>query len=120
MSTPEQIEEALRTMLDPGERVEAARSVVAKGRVEDRAFQTTLAMLGPSVFNSAADGAMTGEGAIPRSTNLVVVTDRRLLWCNKSRIGSEIVVAGSDSLGAVRSEERRVGKECRSRWSPYH
>src|SRR3712207_7564667 len=23
-------------------------------------------------------------------------------------------------LGAVRSEERRVGKECRSRWSPYH
>ena len=22
--------------------------------------------------------------------------------------------------GLVRSEERRVGKECRSRWSPYH
>src|ERR1051326_1931699 len=22
--------------------------------------------------------------------------------------------------GSVRSEERRVGKECRSRWSPYH
>ena len=22
--------------------------------------------------------------------------------------------------GDVRSEERRVGKECRSRWSPYH
>src|SRR3712207_4804889 len=22
--------------------------------------------------------------------------------------------------GVVRSEERRVGKECRSRWSPYH
>src|SRR3712207_9288216 len=22
--------------------------------------------------------------------------------------------------GEVRSEERRVGKECRSRWSPYH
>ena len=27
-----------------------------------------------------------------------------------------------DSLGVpyTRSEERRVGKECRSRWSPYH
>jgi len=26
-----------------------------------------------------------------------------------------------ESLGFVlRSEERRVGKECRSRWSPYH
>ena len=24
------------------------------------------------------------------------------------------------SLGGSRSEERRVGKECRSRWSPYH
>ena len=23
-------------------------------------------------------------------------------------------------LGDGRSEERRVGKECRSRWSPYH
>ena len=22
--------------------------------------------------------------------------------------------------GVLRSEERRVGKECRSRWSPYH
>src|SRR3989449_10126988 len=25
-----------------------------------------------------------------------------------------------NSLGDSRSEERRVGKECRSRWSPYH
>ena len=24
------------------------------------------------------------------------------------------------TLVALRSEERRVGKECRSRWSPYH
>ena len=23
-------------------------------------------------------------------------------------------------IDSVRSEERRVGKECRSRWSPYH
>ena len=23
-------------------------------------------------------------------------------------------------VGILRSEERRVGKECRSRWSPYH
>ena len=26
----------------------------------------------------------------------------------------------SSSTAASRSEERRVGKECRSRWSPYH
>src|SRR5260221_6939979 len=34
-------------------------------------------------------------------------------------------VAGDDEVEAsglppARSEERRVGKECRSRWSPYH
>src|SRR5256885_266341 len=28
--------------------------------------------------------------------------------------------AVSDNECAARSEERRVGKECRSRWSPYH
>ena len=28
---------------------------------------------------------------------------------------------GIPNIGlAIRSEERRVGKECRSRWSPYH
>ena len=26
----------------------------------------------------------------------------------------------SDKVDIIRSEERRVGKECRSRWSPYH
>ena len=25
-----------------------------------------------------------------------------------------------EHTGCLRSEERRVGKECRSRWSPYH
>src|SRR2546426_12601564 len=29
-------------------------------------------------------------------------------------------VFGTNPNGAMRSEERRVGKECRSRWSPYH
>ena len=29
------------------------------------------------------------------------------------------LAAGFDEL-TTRSEERRVGKECRSRWSPYH
>ena len=26
----------------------------------------------------------------------------------------------NDNISHPRSEERRVGKECRSRWSPYH
>src|SRR5260370_30672818 len=31
-----------------------------------------------------------------------------------------IAARANDGLLANRSEERRVGKECRSRWSPYH
>src|SRR2546425_10449685 len=29
-------------------------------------------------------------------------------------------LASSQKANTARSEERRVGKECRSRWSPYH
>ena len=31
-----------------------------------------------------------------------------------------LVVEGAMRADVQRSEERRVGKECRSRWSPYH
>src|SRR2546430_2081886 len=34
--------------------------------------------------------------------------------------GAEAVLIASNPLSTQRSEERRVGKECRSRWSPYH
>src|SRR5437016_9848874 len=32
----------------------------------------------------------------------------------------DAVIHCASSSGGDRSEERRVGKECRSRWSPYH
>src|SRR5258708_33954300 len=45
----------------------------------------------------------------------------------KRRLDREVAVAEHQRLvdltghaGLVRSEERRVGKECRSRWAPYH
>ena len=38
-----------------------------------------------------------------------------ILFCNL--IG---IIPGSYTVTSHRSEERRVGKECRSRWSPYH
>ena len=33
-----------------------------------------------------------------------------------------VLMKGNEAIAhaAIRSEERRVGKECRSRWSPYH
>src|SRR3989441_7170929 len=35
------------------------------------------------------------------------------------RPGHQFIIV-TDANSRVRSEERRVGKECRSRWSPYH
>ena len=58
-----------------------------------------------------------------------------LSWSAKANIdidASAVCLAGAqvadiisfqklrDATPASRSEERRVGKECRSRWSPYH
>ena len=37
-----------------------------------------------------------------------------------SREGEEEENASTTTRSTTRSEERRVGKECRSRWSPYH
>src|SRR3712207_7415251 len=36
------------------------------------------------------------------------------------RTGALTPVANLTPVQLARSEERRVGKECRSRWSPYH
>ena len=68
-------------------------------------------------------------------------TGRRVWQCELSTVDTALLVAGiltagayfredslaeneirtlSDALYRRRSEERRVGKECRSRWSPYH
>src|SRR5687767_15643276 len=40
----------------------------------------------------------------------------------RSEIEAAMAHAGTQGAAAAadRSEERRVGKECRSRWSPYH
>ena len=49
-----------------------------------------------------------------------LLTDRQKefydLYYNEDLSLSEI----AENYGISRSEERRVGKECRSRWSPYH
>ena len=57
--------------------------------------------------------APTGRGL--QSPRFIVVTDPELI---------HELAEGNRRIGGwpegMRSEERRVGKECRSRWSPYH
>src|SRR5690349_518401 len=73
--------------------------------------------------------------AVPRSVKsderAVAIGSRKLLGAVEHEIvrrpmrgeggdGRLLFRAHPNRLAAVRSEERRVGKECRSRWSPYH
>src|SRR2546430_5116172 len=74
--------------------------------------------------------------ALPISGATVAVGSRTVLTQPDGRYSIAGVPAGTDSVRARiigyapasspvtvvggRSEERRVGKECRSRWSPYH
>src|SRR5260370_27365500 len=43
-------------------------------------------------------------------------------WIADEGVDAVITTGGTGFTGrdVTRSEERRVGKECRSRWSPYH
>src|SRR2546430_6546166 len=47
--------------------------------------------------------------------------DEQVARAGESDVAVAAVLAtGFEQRFDVRSEERRVGKECRSRWSPYH
>src|SRR2546422_9683121 len=59
------------------------------------------------------NGQPTGENSFSNVGALLFDFDR-----NGIITGDDALCSGS--LIAPRSEERRVGKECRSRWSPYH
>src|SRR2546430_4313405 len=57
-----------------------------------------------------------------RSPNSIEASSRRDRTCKKLAITTvcpQRIEMGKSYL-PWRSEERRVGKECRSRWSPYH
>ena len=54
------------------------------------------------------------RGQAPAPSN----TKSKVLGPVRARLGEDTAEIRVDIV--VRSEERRVGKECRSRWSPYH
>src|SRR3712207_8191309 len=71
--------------------------------------------------------------ALPISTlalQLGVATAARRPWIGRQVVGGRAAyLSAEDDIDELhrrlvqittRSEERRVGKECRSRWSPYH
>ena len=69
------------------------------------------------VEHSAAKGALPPrlQAQIDQVIELEALTVDDLVPADQ-----HIVSVPADELATARSEERRVGKECRSRWSPYH
>ena len=53
---------------------------------------------------------LTGAAAGDLTTGWMIIPN--------TAVAGQITIGGLDL--SLRSEERRVGKECRSRWSPYH
>ena len=85
---------------------------------------------GASTASSAAEGA-SSEAASAETAGSgktwVIATDtvfKPFEYTDASGnfvgIDVDIVAAIAEDQGFERSEELRVGKECRSRWSPYH
>ena len=69
---------------------------------------------------------LTGMALIMSDSALVTASDAQTEAGSVVSVGEFVSESeGSDGESAAtdvftRSEERRVGKECRSRWSPYH
>ena len=56
----------------------------------------------------------------PRVVEAIQQQAARLIHMSGTDFYYEELAALAEKLDEIRSEERRVGKECRSRWSPYH
>ena len=50
----------------------------------------------------------------------VIVHEGKIIGRGYNRRNTDKNTLAHAEITAIRSEERRVGKECRSRWSPYH
>src|SRR2546430_6786662 len=65
----------------------------------------------------AVTDAGSAAGAIERE---VMQYDVVIVGAGPAGLACAIRLKQLKPAASVRSEERRVGKECRSRWSPYH
>ena len=104
--------------------------------------KTVVVKFGGSVMSADDRGTVVGDlvllkgagvhpvvvhGGGPEITRLLERLGKKSRFVNGLRVTDEdtmevveMVLAGRANKALVRSEERRVGKECRSRWSPYH
>ena len=78
--------------------------------------------LGTVLFNRGGRNVtLTDEGILlkRRALEIIDLEDKIREEFKESQVVDGTITIGCGEF-AARSEERRVGKECRSRWSPYH
>ena len=92
--------------------VVAVLSLVA-GAAAVAAAQQAAAVVGRVTDQTTGQPLVNARITVP-GTSLLAATNAD----GRYRLGN--VPPGQVTVRATRSEERRVGKECRSRWSPYH
>jgi len=96
-------------------------------RIENRRDHADLSDLAAS-WELVADGVLVQSGPLPLPSVPSGTSCEVNVRIDKRRIAGHCILNVSFRLSANtlwaeaghRSEERRVGKECRSRWSPYH
>ena len=80
-----------------------------KGRIAETLIEEMFLSLGFNVFRYGMENTVPGIMELLKGVRSDVAQEIRRM--------PDFVVQDNHSK---RSEERRVGKECRSRWSPYH
>src|SRR3989475_2189001 len=112
---------AINTTNPPGNELKAAewlRAVLGREGIEAQIFEP-----GPSKANLFARVPGDGTGRPLIFLNHMDVVLASPEYWKVDPFGGVVqdgYVWGRGALDMKRSEERRVGKECRSRWSPYH
>src|SRR2546422_10983310 len=101
-------EEAERILLEADFGVAATAEILEQvARVPDGDLQPALEQAVARILSAAAP-FRSDPGRLARAAEPASV----MLWFGVNGVGKTTTIA--------KSEERRVGKECRSRWSPYH
>src|SRR3712207_3578127 len=116
---PDAPDEGLHVLL--AARVEAGRRLVEEHQDrarEERPRQSNLLLHPAAQVLHRLEGPLLGEADVVKD---LLYARPRLAARDAVELGPvEQVLHSRHLLEEARSEERRVGKECRSRWSPYH
>ena len=108
-------------------RTRGTRIVMANGRISPRSYRRYSAtrFFWKEILAALDEAGVISQTDAERLTVLGMPPSRiQVLWNAKydglaALVSPELEREIAGCLG-IRSEERRVGKECRSRWSPYH